>query len=309
MTTENDPETQAAADVPCDCTRTEKDEVKVMRIRITADSTCDLTPELVQKYGITITPLTVNCAGTSYKDGVDISPDELYAKINASGQLGSTAAVNVQEYLDVFGGLLAECDAIVHFTISAEMSSCYQNACLAAEELGNVYVVDSRNLSTGIALLVLDACDLAAAGVAAEEIKKTLDARKEKLDVSFLVSTLDYLRKGGRCTALAALGANLLKLHPCIYVKDGVMDVGRKYRGAMGRCLTTYVKDQLGDVSTVDTRRIFITDSGIDQEIRDAVEKTVRELAPFEEIIHTRAGCTVSCHCGPGTLGILFYRK
>ena len=120
-----------------------------MRIRITADSTCDLTPELVSKYGITITPLTVNCAGTSYKDGADISPDELYAKISASGQLGSTAAVNVQEYLDVFGQLLEECDAIVHFTISAEMSSCYQNACLAAEELGNVYVVDSRNLSTG----------------------------------------------------------------------------------------------------------------------------------------------------------------
>ncbi len=280
-----------------------------MRIRVTADSTCDLTPELISKYGITITPLTVSCAGKSYKDGVDITPDELYEKISASGQLGSTAAVNIQEYLEVFGRILKECDAIIHFTISAEMSSCYQNACIAAEELGHVYVIDSRNLSTGIAHLVLDACDMAAAGMDPGEIQKQLEAKRDKLDVSFLVSTLDYLRKGGRCTALAALGANLLKLHPCIYVKDGAMGVGRKYRGTMSHCLTEYVKDQLGDVSTVDTRRIFITDSGIDEEIREVVEKTVRELAPFEEVLHTRAGCTVSCHCGPGTLGILFYRK
>lgn len=280
-----------------------------MQIKITADSTCDLTPELVERHKITITPLAVSCAGTSYKDGVDITPDELYTKIRSSGQLASTAAVNVGEYLDVFGELLRDCDAIVHFTISSEMSSCYQNACAAAEELGNVYVVDSRNLSTGIAHLVLDACDMAEAGMDAAEIARTLEKRREKLDVSFLVSTLEYLRKGGRCTAIAALGANLLKLHPCIYVKDGVMGVGKKYRGAMERCLVSYVKDQLGDVSTVDTRRIFITDSGIEEEIRDAVEKAVRELAPFEEVIRTRAGCTVSCHCGPGTLGILFYRK
>lgn len=280
-----------------------------MRIRITADSTCDLTPELVSRYGITITPLTVNCAGVSYKDGVDISPDELYAKIRASGQIGSTAAVNVQEYVDVFRKLLEDCDAIVHFTISSEMSSCYQNACIAAEELGPVYVVDSRNLSTGIAHLVLDACEMAEAGMEPGEIQRTLTARRENLDVSFLVSTLEYLRKGGRCTALTALGANLLRLHPCIYVKDGAMGVGRKYRGTMAHCLENYVKDQLGDISTVDMRRIFITDSGIDQEFRDLVEKTLRETAPFQEIIHTRAGCTVSCHCGPGTLGILFYRK
>ncbi len=280
-----------------------------MNIKVCADSTCDLTPELVEKYGITIVPLTVNCAGESYLDGVDIVPDQLYERIAASGQLGSTAAVNMQEYLDVFAPLLEEYDAVIHFTISSEMSVCYQNACLAAQELGNVYVVDSRNLSTGIGHLVLDACEMAAAGIDAADIHRELEARREKLDVSFVVDTLEYLRKGGRCTPLAAIGANILKLHPCIFVKDGAMDVGKKYRGKMVDCLTAYVEDRLEDMSTVDTRRIFITDSGVSQECREAAEAAVRQMGDFDEIIHTRAGCTVSCHCGPGTLGILFYRK
>ena len=280
-----------------------------MNVKITADSTCDLTEELIAAHDITIAPLTVTCSGESFKDGVDITPDGLYERIAACGKLGSTAAVNVQDYLDLFGGLLKNCDAIVHFTISAQMSACYQNACIAAAELGNVYVVDSRNLSTGIGHLVLDACDMAAAGMAPGDIQRALEEKREKLDVSFVVSTLDYLRKGGRCTALAAMGANILKLHPCIFVKGGAMGVGKKYRGKMADCITAYVRDRLGDISTVDTGRIFITDSGIDETVRDAAERAVRAAAPFKEIIHTRAGCTVSCHCGPGTLGVLFYRK
>ncbi len=280
-----------------------------MRIKITADSTCDLSPELIRENGITISPLTVSCAGESFHDGVDITPDELYAKIAASGQLGTTAAVNVQEYLDLFGGLLREYDAIVHFTISASMSACFQNASTAAGELGNVYVVDSQNLSTGIGHLVLDACEMARQGVEAAEIKRRLDEKREKLDVSFVVDTLDYLRRGGRCTALAAMGANLLKLHPCIYVKDGAMGVGKKYRGRLESCIEAYIRDRLSDPETVDPRRVFITDSGVPETCRAIAEKTVRELVPFEEVIHTRAGCTVSSHCGPGTLGILFYRK
>ena len=280
-----------------------------MNIKITADSTCDLTAELIAAHDITIAPLTVTCNGESFRDGVDITPDRLYEMIAESGQLGSTAAVNLQNYRELFAGLLKKYDAIVHFTISAEMSSCYQNACIAAAELGNVYVVDSRNLSTGIGHLVLDACDMAKAGMAPGAIQKALEAKREKLDVSFVVSTLDYLRKGGRCTALAAMGANILKLHPCIFVKGGAMGVGKKYRGKMEECITAYVRDRLGDVSTVDTGRIFITDSGIDEACRAAAEQAVRAAAPFREIIHTRAGCTVSCHCGPGTLGILFYRK
>ena len=280
-----------------------------LNVKITADSTCDLTEELVAERNITVVPLTVSCAGESYKDGTEITPDVLYEKIAASGQLAQTSAVNVQDYLDLFGALLKEYDAIVHFTISSDMSACYQNACIAAAELGNVYVVDSRNLSTGIGHLVLDACDMAAAGMAAADIQKALEAKREKLDVSFVVSTLEYLRRGGRCSALAAMGANILKLHPCIFVKDGAMGVGKKYRGRMTECIEAYVRDRLGDLSGVDTGRIFITDSGIDEACRQAAERTIRELGQFGQIIHTRAGCTVSCHCGPGTLGVLFYRK
>ena len=280
-----------------------------LNIKITADSTCDLTPALVEKNRITITPLTVSCGGESFHDGVDIDPDGLYERIRRTGTLGSTAAVNVQEYLDVFSAALKDHDAVVHFTISSDMSACYQNACIAAQELGNVYVVDSRNLSTGIGHLVLDGCDLAASGMDAAAIQAELTARREKLDVSFVVDTLEYLRKGGRCSALAAMGANLLKLHPCIYVKDGNMGVGKKYRGRLIECVRAYVRDKLAEPDTVDPRRVFITDSGVDEEVRAAAEEEVRRAVPFREIIHTRAGCTVSCHCGPGTLGILFYRK
>ena len=280
-----------------------------MKIKIIADSTCDLSPEIIEQYGITIVPLLVSCGGVDYLDGVEITAEALLAKTEASGGVATTAAVNVQRYLDIFSEHLKECDAIVHFTISSAMSSCYQNACVAAEELGNVYVVDSANLSTGIGHLVMDACDMARDGVAPADIKGELDERKKKLDVSFVLSTLEYLRRGGRCTTVAALGANLLKLHPCINVIDGSMGVGKKYRGNIQACLVQYVKDKLSQPETVDPRRVFITDSGFDEETRALVEQVVRECVPFEEVLHTRAGCTVSCHCGPGCLGILFYRK
>ena len=280
-----------------------------MKIKVTADSTCDLSQELVEQYDVDIIPLTVTAGGKNYLDGVDIDPETMLGITEATGGVAATAAVNAQQYIDAFAPLLKEYDAIVHFTISSAMSACYQNACLAAQELGNVYVVDSENLSTGIGHLVLDACLMAREGREAADIKAELDERKKKLDVSFVLTTLEYLRRGGRCSTLAAMGANLLKLHPCIVVQDGTMGVGKKYRGAIQSCLVSYVKDKLAEPDTVDLRRIFITDSGFDEETRALVEETVRACAPFREIIHTRAGCTVSCHCGPGCLGILFYRK
>lgn len=280
-----------------------------MKIKITADSTCDLTQELTDKYNITIVPLYVSCEGQTFRDGVDIDPAGILAMTEASGGVAATAAVNVQDYLDLFRSLLEEYDAIVHFTISGSMSACYQNACIAAQELGNVYVVDSESLSTGIGHLVVDACLLAQEGMAPADIKKELDERKGKLDVSFVLSTLEYLRRGGRCTTVAAMGANILKLHPCIVVKDGAMGVSKKYRGNIQACLAAYVKDRLADPENIDTRRIFITDSGFDEQTIALVRETILACAPFQEIIHTRAGCTVSCHCGPGCLGILFYRR
>ncbi len=280
-----------------------------MKIKITSDSTCDLSNELIEKNNIRIIPLAITYGAESYKDGVDITPDDIFRRVESGGSIGSTAAVNVQEYVDIFTELLKDYDAIIHFTISSDMSSCYQNACIAAQNLSNVYVIDSLNLSTGIGHLVLDAAELAGEGKQPEEIVRIIENKREKLDVSFVISTLEYLSKGGRCSAVAAFGANLLKIRPCIEVKNGKMGVGKKYRGSFEKCLTQYVQDKLENKDSLDLKRIFITDSGVPEEVRLAVREQVLSIAPFEEVIHTRAGCTVSNHCGPGTLGILFYRK
>ena len=280
-----------------------------MNIRISADSTCDLSPELVRENGVTITPLYIVCGEKSLVDGVDIAPDDVFAWTRDHKKPCSTAAVNVADYLKVFGELRQECDAVIHFTISAEMSSCYLNACTAAEQIGGVYVIDSRSLSTGIGHLVLDACEMARAGMDAETIFNTLQQRKELLDVSFVIDTLFYLQKGGRCSTLAALGANLLKLKPCIEVKDGKMGVGKKYRGKIDNCIAQYVRERLQGRDDLRRNRIFITHSGCAPEIVENVKAIIKECGGFDEVLETYAGCTVSSHCGPNTLGVLFVRK
>ena len=279
-----------------------------MRIKITADSTCDLSPQLIEQYQIGIMPLHICIGEDSYKDTVEIEPDTLFQKVD-EGLPYHTAAVNVQEYLNAFAGYLQEYDAIVHITISSDMSSCYQNACIAAQELGNVFVVDSRNLSCGMGHLVLDAAEMAAEGMTAQTIQQELEQRKEKLDVSFVLATLEYLQKGGRCSAIVALGANLLHLRPCVQVREGKMQVGKKFRGKMDKCYLEYVHEALSDPDTIDTRRIFITDSGLSEEQRRMLEDEVQKLVPFETVYHTQAGCTISGHCGPHCMGVLFYRK
>lgn len=279
-----------------------------MKIKISADSTCDLSRSLIEQYQIGISPLHICIGEESYLDMVEIAPETLFEKVDA-GLPYHTAAVNVQEYLDLFGGYLQEYDAVVHVTIASGMSSCYQNACIAAQKLGNVYVVDSSNLSCGMGHLVLDAAELAGQGMEAEAIKRELDARKEKLDVSFVLATLEYLQKGGRCSAIVALGANLLHLRPCVQVREGKMQVGKKFRGKMEKCYLDYIREALSDPETVDTRRIFITDSGLSEEERQMLEDEVRSILPFETIYHTQAGCAISGHCGPHCMGVLFYRK
>ena len=280
-----------------------------MNIKISADSTCDLSPELIQRYDIGISPLYIVRDGESLVDGVDITPDEIYAHVEAGGSMCSTAAVSVYDYVEFFRKELESADAVVHFHISGDMSACYQNACIAAAEVGNVYPVDARNLSTGIGLLVLEAAELARKGeLTAQEIQQRMNQRRELLDVSFVVEQLGYLRKGGRCSSVAALGANMLSLRPCIQVKDGKMGVGKKYRGAYQKCLLQYVKERLEGRNDIDLHRIFITESGgfTPEEVAE-VEAAVRSYQPFEEVLHTRAGCTVSSHCGPRTLGILYF--
>ena len=280
-----------------------------MNIKISADSTCDLSPQLIARYDIGISPLYIVRDGESLVDGVDITPDEIYAHVEAGGSMCSTAAVSVYDYVEFFRKELESADAVVHFHISGEMSACYQNACIAAQEVGNVYPVDARNLSTGIGLLVLEAAELAQKGqLTAQEIQQRMEQRRELLDVSFVVEQLGYLRKGGRCSSVAALGANMLSLRPCIQVKDGKMGVGKKYRGAYQKCLLQYVKERLEGRDDIDLHRIFITESGgfTPEEVAE-VEAAVRSYQPVEEVLHTRAGCTVSSHCGPRTLGILYF--
>lgn len=281
-----------------------------LSVRVSADSTCDLSPELLQAYGIETVPLYVVMDGNAYKDGLELTPDELYAKVREAGKIGSTAAINVNEYLTFFTRMKESCDTLIHFTISSEMSSCFQNACIAAEEVGGVYVIDSRNLSTGIGLQVLRACELAQKGMAAEVIVSYVREMAGRVDATFIPESLEFLKMGGRCSAAAALGANLLRLKPCIQVREGKMLVGKKYTGSMENVLSKYVKDRLNKLEDLDLSRVFITHSGMsDPAIIDKVKDAVLAIAPFEDVQITRAGCTVSNHCGPNTLGVLFCKK
>ena len=279
------------------------------KVLITRDSTSDLPIDLLEKHNIKTIPLGITLGDKTYRDGVDIDPDFIYKYHEEHGVLPKTSAANIGELTDFFAPFVEEGYAIVHFTISSKMSSTYQNSLLAAEEFDDIYVVDTANLSTGEALLVLRAAELAEAGKSAKEIYEEITALVPYVDASFVIDNLEYLHKGGRCSALAALGANLLKLKPCIQVKDGGMAVCKKYRGKYMQTLEEYVKDRLGDYSDIELDRVFVTHAGCDEDIVNGVCDLVKNTAPFKEIIVNRAGCTVSSHCGRNTLGVLFIRK
>lgn len=280
-----------------------------MKIKILSDSTCDLSAEILEKYQIALIPLTVIKNGTQFTDGVNITPDEIFAHVAAGGDLCSTAAINVGEYSEYFSKYAEQYDGVIHINISSEFSSCYQNARLAAEEFANVRVVDSRNLSTGQGLVVLKACELANNCTDLDSLVTELEAFTADVEASFLLDRLDYMVKGGRCSAAAALGANLLNLKPCIEVKNGKMAVVKKYRGNYAKCLSNYVKDRLVNRDDIDKGTLFVTHTPISDDCRKAVQDTLSSCNDFQTTYWTTAGCTVSCHCGPGTLGVLFVRK
>ena len=278
-------------------------------IVITSDSTSDLSSELRQRYNINILPLGVTLGGKVYKDGVDITPDDIYAHHDKTGELPKTTAANVDEFYNFFKKFADEGKTVIHFDISSGMSSTFNNARIAAEEFENIYVIDSANLSTGIGLLVVAAAEMVNEGLEAEEIVAKINDMVPKVDASFVIDNLEYLYKGGRCSALAAFGANMLKLKPCIEVKNGAMGVSKKYRGRYADVLKTYVSERLGDGSDIDNSRVFVTHAGCDEEIVKQVVEQVKEAGIFKEVFLTRAGCTVSSHCGANTLGVLFVRK
>ena len=280
-----------------------------MKIKIISDSTCDLPKELLEKYNISIVPLTVIKDDEAFSDCVTITTDEIFAHVAAGGNLCSTAAVNVLDYQEKFAEFADKYDAVFHINISSELSSSYQNASLAADEFDNVVAIDSRNLSTGQGLVVLKACELAKTAASVDEIKEKLISFTAKVESSFLIDRLDYMVKGGRCSTVAALGANLLGLKPCIEVKDGKMSVVKKYRGNYAKSLASYVKERLANRDDLDRKYLFVTHTPVSDDCVNAVEAAIAENADFENTYWAKAGCTVSCHCGPGTLGVLFAKK
>lgn len=277
------------------------------KVKIISDSTCDLSEELLIQYNIAVLPHPIVRDGELLQDNVSITPDDIYAHYERTGRLCTTSAPNAYDYEQFWRPWLDEGYEIVHFTISSEMSTAYNQAVLAAEETGHVYPVDSRSLSTGIGLLVLEACDLRDQGFAAGEIAARVREDSAKCQASFLVDVIEYLWKGGRCSSVAAIGANLLKLKPRIDVQNGKMLSTKKYRGKTTKCFAAYADDLLKGKDNIRQNRIFITHSGIDEDIIQLVQDKIRQWQPgVEHIYVTRAGGTISCHCGPGTLGILY---
>ena len=279
------------------------------KVKITCDSTCDLTPELYARYGVSVISLCVALGDRLCRDGVDVSPEELFSYTEETGNLPTTSAISVGEYADFFRPLVEQGQDVVHISLSSGISSSHRNARIAAQELRNVYIIDSQSLSTGSGHLVILAAELASAGYDGADIAKALEDIKSHLDVSFVLQTLDYLHKGGRCSGLARFGANMLKLRPEIVMENGTLHVGRLYRGSMEKSILDYVRGRLEGVGEIKYDRIFVTHSGVPKEIVDQVIGLIRQLHPFEEVIETRAGSTISCHCGPGCLGVLFFRK
>ena len=280
-----------------------------MRVKIISDSTCDLSADLIQKYDIGIVPLIVMKDSQEYLDGITITPADIFAHVAAGGSLCSTAARGVAVYQEMFAKYAKDYDGVLHVNIGSDFSSSYQNACIAAEDFDNVRVIDSKNLSTGQGLVVLKACDLAGTAADMDELKAQLDDFASRVEASFVLDRLEYMVKGGRCSGAAALGANLLSLKPCIEVKDGKMVVVKKYRGHIDKCMASYVKDRLAGRDDLDYDRIFITRTDVAKESLEAVRSGVAQYGNFGNVYETVAGCTISCHCGPGTMGILFVRK
>lgn len=279
------------------------------KIKITCDSTCDLPASLYQENQVDVIPLSVTLGDKLYRDGVDITSREIFDFVDKTGTLPKTSAISMGEYLDVWKPYHEEGFDIIHVNLSSELSTSYQNACLAARELGHVWVVDSRTLSSGSGQLVLEAARMAAEGMEAPAIKEALDETRNHLDVSFVLQTLEYLQKGGRCSSVTALGARALRIRPEILVKDGGMIVGHKYRGNMEKSVLAYIRGHLEGRTDIDPRRIFVTYSSCPDELVEKVVALVKELQPFEEVICAHAGCTICSHCGPDCLGVLLLTK
>lgn len=276
-----------------------------MKIAISAESTCDLSKELIEKYDVKVIPFHVTLGNETFKDG-ELTTEEIFKFVDEKKTLPKTNALNEFEYTEYFEELKKDYDAVIHICLSSGLSSSCNNAMRAAKEVKNVFVVDSLSLSTGIGLLVLYARELANDGYAPQDIYEKVQARVEKLQVSFVIERLDYLYKGGRCNALSLLGANILKIRPRIVVKNGKMGSDKKYRGTMDKVVNKYSAEVLEEFDTPDLENVFITYTTATPEMVAAAMAAVKE-AGFKNVYETHAGCTIASHCGGNTLGILYF--
>lgn len=281
-------------------------------VKIISDSTCDLSPELVERYNIDILPLNVLLGDKEYQDGKNITPEEIFKWADENKTTPKTSAPTMDTAVEMIKPYVEEGMEVVCFCISESMSTSGNVMRMVARELeaeDKVTVIDSANLSTGIGLMVIEAAIMASEGKSSSDIKAVIEILKPKVRASFVVDTLTYLYRGGRCSATAAVAGSVLKLHPKIVVENGAMDATKKYRGKLAAVIMSYVKDMEDELKNARNDRVFITHSGCDREIVEGVKEYLRELGIFNEILETRAGGVVSSHCGPGTLGVLFISK
>lgn len=276
---------------------------------ITADSTCDLPKELLKRFDIRIIPLTIIYGEESWKDGVDITRDDMYRHYRAGRLLPQTSAPSVQEFLDFFTPIVEAGYEIVHLDISSELSNSYNAARLAAAELGGVYVVDSRHLCCGLGLLAIEGAECRDGGLPAKIIAEHLRALIGKVETSFVLDTLEFMQKGGRCSNLAVLGANLLRLKPALEMSDGKLVVYKKYRGSIEQAAKQYIRERLAG-KKIRTGHIIVADSGdIDKALLKEIYELIRAAVPVKELHHADAGCTICAHCGPRTVAVFFINE
>lgn len=280
-----------------------------MSIKITTDSTADLTPAQIERYGIEVLPLHIQIMNKSMLDGVEISPADIFRHVDGGSDLPKTSAVTIAEFQEAFQRLSPRHEAIINVDIGSPMSSCYQNAKVAALDFDNVFVVDSGSLSAGQGLVCVAGMEAYEAGMPAGEVAAYMRDFAAKVETTFILDRLDYMAKGGRCSSVTALGANLLKLKPCIIATDGALGVGKKYRGSFTKALCDYAKDRIEGRNDIDLRHCFVVHPDAPREAVDTVLELLPSLAPFEDITEIRTGCTVASHCGPATVGIMFARK
>lgn len=278
-----------------------------MKIAISAESTIDLPKEILKKYNITTVPFTILLGEETVLDG-EVPTETIFDYVSEHKVLPKTSAVNEFQYEEHFAKILKDADAVIHYTLSSDMSCAYANSVKASKKFKNVYIVDSRSLSTGIALLAIKASKMANDGKSVEEIVEQTTKDTELVQASFVINKLDYLKKGGRCSSLALLGANLLKIRPQIVVRNGKMISGKKYRGDFNIVVKNYCADTLKEFSSYDNSLAFVTYTTASAEAVNYADEALKN-AGFKEIYHTRAGGTIASHCGPNTLGILFLKK